>query len=56
MNSQMREEVVFKVQLTDLSLQDSLYQLGTLTEDKHRIFSNKQDKIRPYEFVDRVQM
>ena len=39
-NSQMREEVVYKVQLTDLNLQDTYYQFSALTEDDRRIFRN----------------
>lgn len=32
-NTQQREEQVYKVQLTDLSLQDTYYQFSALTED-----------------------
>lgn len=39
-NSQIREEIVFKIQLTDLRLQDTYYQFSALTEDDRRIFGN----------------
>lgn len=55
-NSQVREEIVFKVQLTDLRLQDAYYQFSALTEDDRAIFSNKQQLVRPYEFPDSVHM
>ena len=40
-NSQVREEIVYKVQLTDLRLQDNYYQFSALTEDDRQIFSNR---------------
>lgn len=55
-NSQIREEVVYKVKLTDLSLQDKYYQFSALTEQDLRIFSNVFQKTRPYEFPDRVHV
>ena len=55
-NTQLREEIVYKVQLTDLDLQDSLYQFSGLTEEVSRIFSNVQHTIRPYEFPDNVHL
>jgi len=33
-NTQQREEQVYKVQMTDLSLQDTYYQFSALTEDE----------------------
>lgn len=55
-NSQVREEVVYKVQLTDLRLQDTYYQFSALTEDDRQIFKNEFEQIRPYEFPDHVHM
>ena len=55
-NSQIREEIVYKVQLTDLRLQDSYFKFSQLTEDDRRIFSSHHVKNRPYEFPDNVQM
>ena len=52
----MREEIVYKVRLTDLRLQDSYYQFSALTEDDRRIFINKPEKVRPYEFPDSVHL
>ena len=41
-NSQLREEAVYKVQLMDLHLQDNNhYQFSGLTEETTRIFSSK---------------
>ena len=54
-NSQIREEIVYKVQLTDLRLQDTYFKFSALTEDDRRIFSSKHMKNRPYEFPDHVQ-
>ena len=56
-NSQLREEAVYKVQLMDLYLQDNnQYQLSGLTEEVSRIFSSKYQLSRPYEFPDRVHL
>ena len=55
-NSQIREEIVYKVQLTDLRLQDTYFKFSALTEDDRRIFSSKHTLNRPYEFPDNVQM
>ena len=55
-NSQIREEAVYKVRLTDLELQDEYYQFSQLTEDKMRIFGNSFQFSRPYEFTDRVHL
>ena len=52
----MREEIVYKVRLTDLRLQDNYYQFSALTEDDRRIFTNKAEKVRPYEFPDSVHL
>ena len=51
-NTQMREEVVYQVQLTQLQLQDEYYQFSQITEDQQTIFSNKQSWRRPLEFED----
>lgn len=55
-NSQVREELVYKVQLTDLNLQDTYYQFSGLTEDEIRIFQNLHVNNRPYEFPDNVHL
>ena len=55
-SSQIREELVYKVQLTDLELQDSYYQFAMLTEDEVQIFGNKYLYSRPYEFPDNVHL
>ena len=56
MNSQIREEAVWKVQLTELNLQDQVWQFSEMTEDEFMIFSNKFSSVRPYEFQDKVHM
>ena len=55
-NTQVREEIVNKVYLTDLRLQDTYYQFSALTEDDRRIFNNRYEMIRPYEFVDNIHL
>ena len=55
-NSQLREEVVYKIYLTDLYLQDNHFQFSDFTEDELRIFSLKYDVKRPYEFFDSVHL
>jgi len=55
-NTQLREEVVYKIQLTDLSLQDTYYQFSALTEQDLRTFKNVFQMTRPYEFKDRVHV
>ena len=52
----MREEVVYKVQLTDLDLQDKLWQFSELTEEVGRIFKSEYVGNRPYEFQDNVHL
>ena len=47
---------MFKVQLTDLELQDSYYQFSALTEDEVQIFANRYQLMRPYEFPDHVHL
>ena len=42
--------------MTDLRLQDSFYQFSELTEDERRIFNNRYQKSRPYEFPDNVHV
>ena len=51
-NTQVREEVVYKVQLTELELQDYYYQFSQLTQDDRQIFKNTWSQTRPYEFKD----
>ena len=55
-STQMREEVVYKVQLTDLDLQDKLWQFSELTEEVGRIFKSEYVGNRPYEFQDNVHL
>lgn len=55
-NSQVREEKVYKVRLTDLRLQDNYYQFSALTEDDRTIFGNREHLTRPYEFPDSNHM
>ena len=52
LNSQIRTEVVYKLQMTDLRLQDMIYQIGDYTEDEQTIFNFAEPKIRTYEFDD----
>lgn len=56
LNTQIREDVVYFVKLTELELQDDYYQFSALTEDKKMIFSNDYEMRRSYENSDRVQM
>ena len=55
-NSQLREEIVYQVQLTSLQLQDDYYQFSHLTEDETTIFSHFRTVGRPYEFKDRTHV
>ena len=56
-NSQVREEIVHKVYLTDLRLQDEEYiQIGDYTEDNVVTFNHKHTANRPYEFPDNVHL
>lgn len=55
-NSQLREEKVYSVKLTDLGLEDLLYQFSGLTEQDRRIFRNEFIVNRPYEFPDYVHL
>ena len=56
LNTQIREEVIYKLKLTDLELQDHYYQFSAITEEVSRIFSNNYEYRRTYEFPDRIQM
>jgi len=56
-NSQLREEVVFKLFITDLFLQDdrlNTFSLGSV--DAQRVFKFVEQKSRPYEFDDDVHI
>lgn len=56
-NSQVREEIVHKVYLTDLRLQDEEYiQIGDYTEDNIVTFNHKHTANRPYEFPDNIHL
>ena len=56
-NSQIRQEVVFKVSISHLQLQDGLWQWSSWTqENKEDIFKIAQRNIRPYEFDDNVHI
>ena len=55
-NSQLREEIVYQVQLTNLQLQDEYYQFSHLTEDETTIFNHFRTVGRPYEFKDRMHV
>ena len=53
-NTQIREDVVYFLKLTELELQDDFYQFSAVTEDKKMIFSNDYAGRRSYENPDRV--
>ena len=55
-NSQLREEIVYDIEITQLGLQDSQYQFSSLTEDDRRIFTSKFARTRPYEYYDNVHI
>ena len=55
-NTQVREEYVYSVQITHLNLQDNYFQFSALTEDSMEIFTCKYEKTRPYEVQDNVQV
>lgn len=55
-NSQLREEIVFRIYLTHLQLQDEYYQFSHLTEDSTTIFNHMRTIGRPYEFKDRTHL
>jgi len=56
-NSQFREEIVFKISITGLSLQDKVWQWGSLTEESiDSIFKIEQTGSRPYEFPNDVHI
>ena len=55
-SSQLREEVVYRVYLQDLFLQDSYFQFSDVTEDEQRMFSQAYSLSRPYEFPDDVHL
>ena len=55
-NSQLREDIVFKVQLTDLQLQDERFSISAFTQDQKRIFNVNQVEKRPWSNDDRTHM
>ena len=56
-NSQIREEIVWKVSLTFLDLQDVLWQWGILTHELfENIFHITEVKKRPYEFYNNIHV
>ena len=56
-NSQLREEFVFNVQMTHLQLQDHIWQWSNWTkEDIDNVFKVNEDQKRPYEIDDDVQI
>ena len=55
-NSQLREDIVFKVQLTDLQLQDERFSISAFTQDEKRVFNLNQVEKRPWSNDDRIHM
>lgn len=56
-NTQVREEIVFELQIKELELQDVVWQWGTYTmEQINNIFKLVQTTKRPYEFDNNVQI
>jgi len=56
-NTQYREEVVFKIEITSLELQDLIWQWGNWTKENiDSIFKIAQVGSRPYEFKNRVHV
>lgn len=55
--SELREEVVFKVSVTTLELQDSIWQWGVWTNvEIPNVFKMSEIGKRPYEFPDNVHV
>ena len=50
LNSQIREETVYNVQVLDLRLQDEYVHVADYTEHEQSIFQNRYQLVRPYEF------
>ena len=55
-NSQLREEVVFKSTITELLLQDERFHWGSFNSYPHRVFRNLHSSKRPYEFPNDVHI
>lgn len=56
-NSQVREEIVHTIKITELNLQDILWQWSSWTREDHLdVFSIKETKKRPYEFRDNIHI
>ena len=55
-NTQIREEIVFKLALTDLNLADARFSFGTIGEFIKRVFNIAEVGKRPYEFENRVHL
>ena len=55
-NSQIREEIVYKVSLMHLDLQDRIWQWSTWTKEDYDVFKIHETKKRPYEFKDNVHI
>lgn len=55
-NSQIREEIVFKLKMTDLLLQDERVHWGGLADDTTRVFKFEETAKRPYEFDNKVHI
>ena len=54
LNSQLREDYVYKVQLTDLQLQDARFSISAFTQDDKRVFGINQVDRRPWDYEDRI--
>ncbi len=55
-NSQLREEIVFKLALTDLNLQDDRLHFGEFDSKSTRAFKWKEHTKRPYEFDNSIHL
>ena len=56
-NTQIREEIVFKASLTQLDLQDRRWQWSNWTQENIQdVFKLHETKKRPYEFQDNVHI
>lgn len=55
-NSQLREEVVLKLSITDLMLQDERFHWGSLNQYPERVFKIEEVGKRPYEFPNDIHI
>jgi len=55
-NSQLREDIVFKLQMTDLNLQDLRLDFGGSWGEQRRVFKLEQVDKRPYEFENSIHI